>query len=606
MSGYLEVAEPGEYRFFVACPRAGTTVELRLDHLADPSVVGTAAADGAELARPARGCRHARVLYGFRLDAGSLGGGAAALSVQGKVLTRTPIPLAPAPAGAAAMPVTVYPATRVERIRRAHLLLSKTILLAGRLDLSQAELRHVLAHPADFSGLDLSRLAVEPTVDTAGTAALFGQLLRVLAYVRATDRPWWRTRGPARPGGTRAPSLPGHDAGRDLDGRRPRRRVRPAGPVHPAPAGGRSRTRRPASASPRPPPPTATANRSSCRLHRRTWHQAPVDGAHALRSTRRGTVGAGGCGQTRPRGRRPRGRCATRSGPATTWRAGAGWPARSSTSCGSAAGTRSWRLLHTRVRPGRAALRVLPLDPGTEPVVQTSRLRLAISAVQLFIQRCLLNLEPGVHPSAINAEHWEWMKRYRVWEANRKIFLWPENWLEPEFRDDKTHLFQALESACSQGDVTDDLAEDAFLGLPALAGDAGAAGHPRASTSRRRTTRRGNILHVVGRTFGAPHQYFYRTLRLRHVDAVGAGDRRDRGRPPGRGGVAGAPAPVLGHVPREGQPARPWTPMTDRGAGRTHRSDLVPPAADRACTCTGPSTTRASGPTRPPSGLRGV
>ena len=35
------------------------------------------------------------------------------------------------------------------------------------------------------------------------------------------------------------------------------------------------------------------------------------------------------------------------------------------------------------------------------------------------------------------------MKRYRVWEANRKMFLFPENWLEPEFRDDKTHLFQS-------------------------------------------------------------------------------------------------------------------------------------------------------------------
>ena len=84
--------------------------------------------------------------------------------------------------------------------------------------------------------------------------------------------------------------------------------------------------------------------------------------------------------------------------------------------------------------------------------------------MQLFIQRCLLNLELKVHPSAIiNAEQWEWMKRYRVWEANRKIFLFPENWLEPEFRDDKTYLFQELEGALLQGDVSNDLVEDAFL-----------------------------------------------------------------------------------------------------------------------------------------------
>jgi len=27
------------------------------------------------------------------------------------------------------------------------------------------------------------------------------------------------------------------------------------------------------------------------------------------------------------------------------------------------------------------------------------------------------------------------LRRYRVWEANREIFLYPENWLEPELRD---------------------------------------------------------------------------------------------------------------------------------------------------------------------------
>ena len=31
---------------------------------------------------------------------------------------------------------------------------------------------------------------------------------------------------------------------------------------------------------------------------------------------------------------------------------------------------------------------------------------------------------------------WTWMRRYRIWEANRKVFLDPENYLEPELRDD--------------------------------------------------------------------------------------------------------------------------------------------------------------------------
>jgi hypothetical protein len=29
---------------------------------------------------------------------------------------------------------------------------------------------------------------------------------------------------------------------------------------------------------------------------------------------------------------------------------------------------------------------------------------------------------------------WEWRKRYRLWDANRKIFLYPENWVEPGLR----------------------------------------------------------------------------------------------------------------------------------------------------------------------------
>jgi SpoVK/Ycf46/Vps4 family AAA+-type ATPase len=29
---------------------------------------------------------------------------------------------------------------------------------------------------------------------------------------------------------------------------------------------------------------------------------------------------------------------------------------------------------------------------------------------------------------------WQWRTRYRVWEANRKVFLYPDNWVEPEPR----------------------------------------------------------------------------------------------------------------------------------------------------------------------------
>ena len=53
------------------------------------------------------------------------------------------------------------------------------------------------------------------------------------------------------------------------------------------------------------------------------------------------------------------------------------------------------------------------MDVQMDPCMQTSRIRHALSSVQLFIERCLMNLEPRVSPAAINAKQWEWMKRYR-------------------------------------------------------------------------------------------------------------------------------------------------------------------------------------------------
>ena len=151
----------------------------------------------------------------------------------------------------------------------------------------------------------------------------------------------------------------------------------------------------------------------------------------------------------------------------------------------------------------------LLLDPGMEPVVLSSRIQLAIAAVQLFVQRCLMNLEPDVDPQIIDTARWQWMSRYRVWEANRKMFIMASNWLAPELRDDKTHLFRDLESKLLQADVNDDLVrgcmhtylkgleEIARLELltmyfePGLSADSAA-------------------IHVVGRTPHAPHKYFYR------------------------------------------------------------------------------------------------
>ena len=151
------------------------------------------------------------------------------------------------------------------------------------------------------------------------------------------------------------------------------------------------------------------------------------------------------------------------------------------------------------------------MDVQMEPCMQTSRIRHALSSVQLFIERCLMNLESDVSPATLNPKRWEWMKRYRVWEANRKVFIFPENWLEPELRDDKSPFFKEIESELLQSDITEDTAAVAMLNYLAKLEDVAKLepcgiyhipGNAVQQTNE--------INHVVSRTAGASRKYYYR------------------------------------------------------------------------------------------------
>jgi hypothetical protein len=111
------------------------------------------------------------------------------------------------------------------------------------------------------------------------------------------------------------------------------------------------------------------------------------------------------------------------------------------------------------------------LDVDMSGCFRTSRVVAAISSVQLYVQRCLLNLEetdpsftPKVQatvPSAA-ADQWEWRKNYRVWQANRKVFLYPESYIDPDLRDDKTSIALDLEDDLLQRKITKDSAVEAY------------------------------------------------------------------------------------------------------------------------------------------------
>lgn len=100
----------------------------------------------------------------------------------------------------------------------------------------------------------------------------------------------------------------------------------------------------------------------------------------------------------------------------------------------------------------------------------TSRVQEAIAAVQLYFHRYFFNLEAPATKAAGSEwttkqelkGWWKWMRNYRLWEANRKVFLYPENYIRPELRDTKTPAFKTLEEDLLQGDITEATVQQAY------------------------------------------------------------------------------------------------------------------------------------------------
>lgn len=480
--GYIEVPASGAYRFYVALDKQGAEAELRFGHLPDPVFWrASAGTDNSELGNEPRQFLElkAGVPYRFSLLLNRLNGGNARLLVQGEAL----------PKGSPAQ--LLYPLAAMEESERAAVLLAKALQLLQSLGLNEREARYLLTHAAAFDGLNLSLLPASAEEGTfARGQALFRQWRRLAGYARLKRElaggldsliDIFEANGSSQP--DRVYPLISKLARMDESEVKAAAKALFAAPAFPSEkplarlwealriiqafgisAASVADWTRIVSASATPAQRFAIARdlkeAVKARFETGTWHRIAQPIFDKLRQRQRDALAA--------------------------------------------------RVMHLLGFDRMEQLyEYFLIDPGMEPAVQSSRIRMAIGSMQLFIQRCLLNLEPQVHPSAINVGQWEWMKRYRVWEANRKIFLFPENWLEPEFRDDKTHLFGELEGALLQGDVTADLAEDAFLHylkkLDELARLDIVAMHleDHADPALRK-------LHVIGRTYSQPHKYFYR------------------------------------------------------------------------------------------------
>ena len=146
----------------------------------------------------------------------------------------------------------------------------------------------------------------------------------------------------------------------------------------------------------------------------------------------------------------------------------------------------------------------LLIDPLMKPCMNSTRLKQAISSVQLFIHRILMGLEGDIPYSAELETNWKWKKNYRVWEAHRKVFLYPENWIEPELRDNKSPFFEEFEGELSQSEIEDKTIEKAFKNYLSKLDEVSNLEIVAYLTDEQ------GIFHIVGRTREKPNIYYYR------------------------------------------------------------------------------------------------
>lgn len=154
------------------------------------------------------------------------------------------------------------------------------------------------------------------------------------------------------------------------------------------------------------------------------------------------------------------------------------------------------------------------IDVLGESCQRTSRIVQASASIQLFVQRLSLNLEAPDALDDASAREWSWRRYYRVWEANRKVFLYPENYVEPDLRDEQSPFFRQLTSELLEGELTEDKIQEAFAGYLRRIQDvsrlhaAGVYHEIEYDESAQQVVL--DVLHVFARSPSAPYRYFYR------------------------------------------------------------------------------------------------
>lgn len=176
-----------------------------------------------------------------------------------------------------------------------------------------------------------------------------------------------------------------------------------------------------------------------------------------------------------------------------------------------------WKLgqQYTDIQTTNNLYEFLLIDVEMGSCRQVSRVKQALNSAQLYLQRSRLNLERNVVISTddIPEVYWTWIMNFTLWQANRKVFLYPENYIDPTLRKSKTTLFSNLENQLQQGEITKEKVKEAYTkyldDFATLANlkysDAwhGTIHHPEAGAQE--------TLVLFARTSAEPYDYYYIT-----------------------------------------------------------------------------------------------
>lgn len=158
------------------------------------------------------------------------------------------------------------------------------------------------------------------------------------------------------------------------------------------------------------------------------------------------------------------------------------------------------------------------MDVKMEPDMTISRIVQASASIQLFVQRAELGLEGQNVLTDEQRGEWEWMKNYRVWEAARKVFIYPENWIASDLRDDKTPFFEELEERIQEFSDDHSNLENALYEYLEKVREVSSI--EIIGATKEDGGDEGGILytlHIVGRTQGEPHSYYYRKYKAKAI-----------------------------------------------------------------------------------------